>query len=393
MTTTRSSKCTTKPGLYLAFELSFGRWKLAFTIGLGQSARIRTIRARDLDGLMREIAKAKKRFSLPDDAPVFSCYEAGPDGFWLHRWLTAQGVANSVVDSSSIEVPRRKRRAKSDRLDASKLVTMLIRYLGGEKKVWSVVHVPTVADENARHLHRELQELKDERTAHSNCIKGLLVSQGLSLAAVDPSFPDWLPRARLCDGSALGADLQQRLLREYQRWQLVNEQILGLEKERRRRIRDDQTPHVDKVRRLLELCGIGVNGAWLLVFELFAWRKFQNRKQVGAIMGLTPTPYASGESSHEQGVSKAGNRRLRKLMVELAWCWLRWQPHSALTHWFWRRFGKGGRRARKIGVVAVARKLLIALWKYLERGEIPAGAQLGSWRAKVGSKRGQRAVA
>jgi transposase len=143
------------------------------------------------------------------------------------------------------------------------------------------------------------------------------------------------------------------------------------------------TPHVDKVRSLLDLWGIGFNGAWLLVYELFAWRRFDNRKQLGGCVGLTPTPYQSGDSHREQGISKAGNRRLRRLMVELAWCWLRWQPDSELSHWYARRFGAGNGRSRKIGVVALARKLLIALWKYVEQGEVPAGARLASWQKKV----------
>jgi transposase len=363
--------------------LGWTRWKLAFTIGHGQKARQRSMPARDLAALEQEIAKAKKRFRLPADGPVVSCYEAGHDGFWLHRCLTARGITNVVVDSASIEVKRRKRRAKSDRLDAEKLVTMLVRYHAGERKVWSAVHVPGVADEDQRQLHRELQELKDEQTRHSNRIKGLLASQGLALDVVDEALPQWLSSARLWDGSALGADLQQRLVREGQRWQFVHQQVLELSAERRRRIRCDDTPHVALVRQLLGLAGIGVNGAWLLVYEFFAWRKLQNRKQAGALVGLTGTPYHSGGSEREQGISKAGSRRMRRMLVELAWCWLRWQPESALSAWYARRFASGKGPARKVGIVAVARKLLIALWRYLERGEIPAGARLVDWRSKV----------
>jgi transposase len=292
-------------------------------------------------------------------------------------------VDNGVVDSASIEVNRRQRRAKSDGLDAGKLLNLLLRYHGGEKKVWSVVRVPSVGDEDARQLHRELEELKDERTEHVNRIKGLLASQGLTAPEVNKQFADWLGKARLWDGSAVPAELQRRLLRELERWHLLGQQIKTLEDERRQRIRQDETPHVDKVRCLLDLWGIGFNGAWLLVYELFAWRRFANRKQVGACVGLTPTPYQSGDSRREQGISKAGNRRLRRLMVELAWCWLRWQPDSDLSRWYARRFGAGNGRSRKIGVVALARKLLIALWKYVEHGEIPAGARLASWQKKV----------
>jgi len=384
MTATHNSNVTTTTDvLYLAFELGDTDWKLAFTIGLGQKPRLRSMPARDLARLQEEIAKAKQRFQLAADAPVRSCYEAGRDGFWLDRYLSACGIHNSVVDSSSIEVNRRQRRAKTDRLDAGKLLNLLLRYHGGEKKVWSVVRVPSAVAEDARQLHRELQELKDERTEHVNRIKGLLTCQGLTAPEVNKDFAAWLSAARLWDDSAVPLELQQRLLRELERWELLGRQIRTLEDERRQRIRRDDTPHVDKVRSLLELWGIGLNGAWLLVYELFAWRHFDNRKQVGGCVGLTPTPYQSGDSRREQGISKAGNRRLRRLMVELAWCWLRWQPDSELSRWYQGRFGVGNGRSRKIGIVALARKLLIALWKYLEQGEVPAGARLSSWQKKV----------
>jgi transposase len=235
--------------------------------------------ARDLVALEQEIVKAKKRFKLAEYASVVSCYEAGRDGFWLHRYLTARSVANVVVDSGSIEVKRRKKRVKSDRLDADKLVTMLVRYHSEERKVWSTVHVPGVADEDQRQLHRELQELKDDRTRHSNRIKGLLAIPGLAVERGDGTLPAWLLSAQSWDGTALGADLQCRLVREWQRWQFVHHQELELSAECRRRIRCEDTPHVDMVRRLLGLAGIGVNGAWLLVYEFFSWRKLQNRKQ------------------------------------------------------------------------------------------------------------------
>jgi transposase len=384
MTATHNHKVTTGTDvLYLAFELGETEWKLAFTIGVGQKPRLRSMPSRDLPRLQEEIAKAKQRFQLPASAPVRSCYEAGRDGFWLHGHLTVGGVDNCVVDSASIEVNRRQRRAKTDRLDAGKLLNLLLRYHNGERKVWSIARVPSVADEDARQLHRELQELKDERTKHVNRIKGLLASQGLVAPEVNQYLAEWLGQARLWDGTAVPPDLQRRLLRELERWQFLDRQIKVLEDERRRRIRCDDTPHVDMVRRLLDLWGVGLNGAWLLVYELFAWRRFDNRKQVGGCVGLTPTPYQSGDSHREQGISKAGNRRLRRLLVELAWCWLRWQPESELSQWYLRRFGNGNGRSRKIGVVALARKLLSALWKYLEQGEVPAGARLSRWQKKV----------
>jgi transposase len=371
--------------LHLAFELGWSQWVLAFTVGHGQSPRLRTIRARDGEALKAEIAKAKLRFGLPADTAVVSCYEAGRDGFWLHRYLTAQGISNLIVDSSSIEVNRRKRRAKTDRIDVGKLLCLLVRYHNGEKKAWSVVRVPTVAEEDQRQLGRELLALKDEQTQHVNRIKALLASQGLDVK-VDEKFPERLAAFRLWDQTALGEERQQQLQREFARWQFVHRQILDLEAQRRQCIRRAETPAVKQVRSLLELRGIGLNGAWLLVRELFGWRTIRNRRELAALVGLTPMPYQSGDSACEQGISKAGNRRLRRLLVELAWGWLRWQPTSALSRWYAARFGSG-RRARKVGIVAVARKLLVALWRYLDRGEVPEGTLLCDWRDKVDPSR------
>jgi transposase len=332
MTATRNVETTTNGArLHLAFELSWGQWKLAFTVGHGQPARLRTIAARDLASLLKEIAKAKRRFGLPEDAAVVSCYEAGRDGFWLHRWLVSQGIDNVIVDSASIEVNRRKRRAKSDHLDAAKLVSMLLRYHASETKVWSVVRVPDATDEDRRQLHRELIAVQDERTEHINRIKGLLAGQGVALATVTTEFREKMKQLRCWDGSELGADLRQRLLREFARWQLADQHVKELENERKQRIRRDETPQVEQVRRLLDLTGIGLSGSWLLVYELFGWRTFSNRRQVGAIVGLTPTPYQSGPDHREQGISKAGSKVLRRMMVELAWGWLRWQPNSELS--------------------------------------------------------------
>jgi transposase len=390
MTTIRDQQVTTiTVRLHLALELSWNQWKLAFTIGHGQPPRLRTVAARDLTGVLHEIAKAKHRFGLPENAPVVCCYEAGRDGFWLHRWLTAHGIDNFIVDSASIEVNRRRRRAKTDRLDAVKLVTLLLRFHAGETKVWSVVRVPNVAEEGRRQLHRELISVQDERTEHVNRIKALLASQGIALASVTSTFLDDLAALRCWDGSTLPDDLHQRLRREFARWQLADQQVKDLETERKRRIRQADTPQVEPIRRLLELSGVGLSGAWLLVHELFGWRRFQNRRQVGAIVGLTPTPHQSGDSRREQGISKAGNVPVRRMMVELAWGWLRWQPHSALSGWYERRFAHNGARARKVGIVALARKLLVALWRYLDQGEIPAGARLVSWKAKVNREAGK----
>jgi transposase len=379
------SNTTAAPRLYLALELSWNSWKLAFTVGLGQKARLRTIPARNTDLLLLEIGKAKARFGLPDDAPVVSCYEAGRDGFWLHRLLVHHGVDNRVVDSASIEVNRRQRRAKSDALDATKLVEMLIRFHNGESKVWRVVRIPTVEDEDRRQRHRELIELKAQRTEHSNRIKGLLATFGLDVL-VDAELLRRLERLRQWDGQPLPSRVTARILREFERWQQVDQQIRALSAEQRRAVRDDAEPHVEQVRRLLDLKGIGPVGAWILVREVFGWREIKNRRELAGLAGLVPTPYGSGDSHREQGISKAGNRRVRWVLVELAWGWLRHQPNSALSLWYQRRFGSGNSRARKVGIVALARKLLIALWKYLEGGEVPEGATIVPWVKKLNGR-------
>jgi len=369
---------TTAPSaLFLALELSKRTWKLGFTVGLGQKPRERNVPARDLDSIPREIAAAKRRFRLPDDAPVFSCYEAGRDGFYLHRFLQQVGVANVVVDSASIEVKRRARRAKTDRLDLGKLVTQLIRYHGGETKVWSVVRVPSAQQEDDRHLHREIASLKKERTREINRIKSLLIGHGIALTVRGKAHVD-LDRVRLWDGSALPPGLRGRIERANARLDLVEQHIKELERQRAGEIREAITPEAEKVEALIEFKGIGIATASVLVRELFGWRTFRNRRQVGAIAGLTPTPWQSGDESRDQGISKAGNGAVRTTAVEMAWRWVQFQPNSQLTRWFVERFGHGSSRQRRIGIVALARKLLIALWRFLEHGEVPHGAILSS---------------
>jgi transposase len=377
MTATHAIQFTTtaSPVLYMAMELSTKNWKLAFTLGLGQPPRLRSVAAGDIDSLMDEIRKTKVRFGVPDGTPVLSCYEAGRDGFWIHRCLLHQGIQNNVVDSASIEVSRRKRRPKSDRLDAVKLVSMLVRWHYGDKKVWSVVHVPTVANEDGRQLHRELVELKGERTALVNRIKGLVAGLGLKVR-VDDELPAQLELLSQWDGTPVPPALKRRILHEFERWQLIERQISELETQRRVEIRTDPSPQGEQVRRLMEFRGIGPNGAWLLVREFFGWREIRNRRELASLAGLTPTPYNSGGIQHEQGISKAGNRLVRWVMIELAWCWLEYQPDSELSRWYQRRYGAGNSGQRKVGIVAVARKLLVALWKYLKGGEVPEGAVL-----------------
>jgi transposase len=375
---------TTTGTLYIALELSQDKWLLACATQAAEKPRFRPVPARDLERLDQEIARAKKRFGLPDDAPVCTCYEAGRDGFWLHRALTNRGIHNVVVDSGAIEVNRRRKHAKTDPIDAAKLLNLLCRYHGGERKVWSVVNVPAVEDEDRRQLHRGLKDLQRQQTECSNRIKGLLASQGLE-APVDANFRTTLAGLRDWAGRPVPAGLQQRLLQEFAVWEALHRQVREAANEQERRLREGTEPYLEQVRRLMGLKAVGVRGAWILVTELFAWRAIKSGKELGALVGLTPTPYNSGKGEREQGISKAGNKHVRGLIVELAWLWLRWQPGSALSQWYQRRFGAGNKRLRKVGIVALARKLLIALWRYAEHGELPEGAQEKDWRLRVDS--------
>jgi transposase len=305
--------------LFVSFELGESTWKLAFTVGLGQRGRQRTVVARDLAAVRREVARAKQRFSLPATCSVKSCSEAGREGFWLHRWLKNEGIDNRVVDASSIEVNRRLRRAKTDRMDATRLMGLLVRFWYGERRVWSVVRVPSVEEEDRRHLHRELLTMKRDRTRLANRIQGLLANQGLRVDWRRP-LARQLDALRSWDGAALAQGLRARLDQERERLELLNRQIEALEATRRERIRAGSAePVVGKVSQLLTLQGVGSNSAWLYVMEFFGWRQFRNRREVGALAGLTPTPYPSGESHREQGIAKAGNRHVRAMAIEIAW--------------------------------------------------------------------------
>jgi transposase len=282
-----------------------------------------------------------------------------------------------VVDSSSIEVNRRRRRTKTDRIDARKLLSMLMRYHGGERKMWSVVRVPSVEAEDGRNLNRELEVLKKERTMHRNRIRGLLIREGLEVR--NPSRKKFLNELdSLCtwDGKQLPGDFKARIVREHERLRMVEVQMGNLRKEREKRVKAADSVSLRKVAQLRTLYGIGVTSSWDFVMEMFSWREFRNRKEVGAFLGLTPTPYDSGGSQREQGISKAGRGRLRALSIQISWGWLRFQPQSKLSRWYMERFANGGKRMRRIGIVAVARKLSIDLWRYLEYGVVPEGARV-----------------
>lgn len=373
--TLKRENSTVEKSLYMALELSERKWKLAFSDG--GRVKYQVIDSGATLELHDAIARARRRFGLPPNTPVFSCYEAGRYGFWLHRYLDSCGIANVVVDSSSIEVSRRKRRAKTDRLDAGSLVRMLIRFCAGERRLWSVVRVPSVDEEDDRHLHRELETLRDERTMHRNRMRSLLKLHGIELSnASRKDFATYIETIRLWDGTMVPGELRARLIREHERLRQVEEQIRTLEKEQRERIHRGDTDSDRRVAQLMSLRGIGITSGWVFEKEFFGWRNFGNRREVGACAGLTPTPYNSGESYREQGISKAGNKRIRTLIVEISWSWLRYQPRSELSRWFNERFAHGGKRMRRIGIVALARKLLIALWRFRTYGLIPEGACL-----------------
>lgn len=374
--TTRFEKPTASdPVLCVAFELGEGRWKLTMSGHPAGPVVRRTIPARDTRRLLEALEVGGRRLGL-EGKPVRSCYEAGRDGFWLHRFLVAHGVENLVVDSASIEVSRRKRRAKSDRLDGEALLDLLHRHhAGSRKKVWSVVRVPSVGEEDTRHLHRELATAKRDRTRVTNRMKGLLANQGISFAGMRGAPTGW-ESLRCGDGHALPPGLRARLARDQAQVEFLTQRIRELEAERRRLFREARSVSARQARQLYTLRAIGANGAWLLGSEFFAWRAFSNGKQVGSLSGLTPTPHQSGETSRERGVGKDGNRHVRAVAIELAWAWLRFQPESELSRWYQRRFGHGSTRVRKIGIVALARKLLIALWRFVERGVVPEGALL-----------------
>lgn len=390
MTTSPQTQNTNQPTtLHMAIELSASTWKLAFADAIGRRPRIRSVDAGKIDSLMNEIAGAKKAFRLAHDTPVVSCYEAGRDGFWLHRCLVAMDLQSHVVEPASIEVNRKKRRAKTDRIDAQKIINALIRWKSGDHQACRMIRIPDADDEDARNLNRELRTIKTEKTQHTNRIKSLLTAQGVTDVTIDRHFESFLQRTRTGDGRPLESMLKARLLREFIRLQLAVEQIRTLQMEQAAMLRraakevENTEKQCWKANRqshlaywLHELAGIGPVTAWTLATEVFAWRDIANRRQLAALAGLTPTPHDSGGQEREQGISKSGRGEIRTLMIEIAWGWLQFQPQSKLARWYRQKFADGTKRSRKIGIVALARKLLVALGKYVRQGVIPEGATM-----------------
>lgn len=372
--TSRREYKSAAPTLFLALELGRSQWKLGFSTRLDQRPRVRAIAGGNLLALASEISLAREFFGLDRTSRVLSCYEAGRDGFWLHRALLEAGVESLVVDSSSIEVNRRQRKAKTDGLDVRKLLDLLIRFDLGSRKVWSVVRVPTPEQEDSRHLHRELRTLKTDQTRLRNRLCGLLFGQGIRVGAISGRLD--LDSLRCWDGTPLLPGLRRRLVAELEHLTKIHRRILDLEVERRAALATSNERSLAQTAKLMRLRGLGPNAAWLFAHELFGWRELRNRRQVGGLAGLTPTPYASGDSIRERGISKAGIRSVRHMAIEIAWRWTHFQPRSALSRWYQERFGQAGSRLRRIGIVALARKLLVAFWRYLEFDEVPQGAQL-----------------
>jgi transposase len=306
---------------------------------------------------------------------VCSCYEAGRDGFWPHRFLTALGVTNLVVDSSSIEVSRRARRAKTDRLDGEKLLRLLLRHWGGEQDMWHVVHVPSREREDARHASRGLTTLAAERPRYRNRIHSLLALHGVARLRIDARFPARAAAATDWAGAPLPPGVQQRLGETWRVLQTIDAERTRARREERQRARASASSAPPCRHRLARVRGIAARSATVLADELFS-RALRNRREVGALTGLVAAPYRSGTITRDQGIAPSGLPAVRRIAVEIAWAWLRYQPTSALTQWYHQRFGYGGAVTRRIGIVALARRVIIALWRYVETGVVPAGALL-----------------
>lgn len=372
-TTTHSTSSVDDGALYVAFELGKQSWTLGVTSGFGVRPRVRAVPAGDFAGVRRVLTQARASFGVAASAPVWSCYEAGRDGFWIHRALATYGVQNRVVDSSSIQVDRRARRTKTDRLDAVKLVTMLVRAVAGEPGVWREVRVPTPAVEGARHASRERTDLVKAQTRLRNQMGSWLAAVGCRVARRRYQEAAWWTTVQDWAGAPLAPALQARLARTTAQLHVLSTQLTTLEQQETTAAA--AAPGDSALGRLTRLKGVGATSATVLLEEGLVWRAFRNRREVGGLLGYAPPRWASGELVRDQGTASLGHRRLKALGLQLAWNWVRWQPASALTRWYQDRFGGHG-RAKRLGIVAVARKLIIALWRYVQTGEVPVGATL-----------------
>lgn len=374
--------------LYVGFELAKSTWLIGlYAPELGNTVSRHKVEGGDLSKTCDLIAAAKRRLmKVGKPVRVVSIYEAGYDGFWLHRALVSAGVENRVIDAASVPVERRTRRAKTDRLDLEQLIRMLLALERGETRACRVVRVPTPEEEDAKRQHRERRVLVTERTAHTNRMKGILMALGIrDVSPRRRDFPEQLKTLRTGTGEPLPPSTRQSLVREHERLCVLERQIKEIEVFQAEEIKaaaEAQTPpqavvagegSAVRAGALMRLKGIGQLGAITLDREVF-YRHFDNRREVASYIGLTPSPYCSGNMRSDQGISKAGNRRARTLAIELAWLWLRYQPDTSLSRWFQERTRNATGRIRRIALVALARKLMIALWRYVTAGVIPEGA-------------------
>ena len=360
-----------------SLELADKSWKVAVTDGRRANPTVFKLDTTDLWGRLEELlsrlGELKRRWGLSAACQVVLVYEAGQDCFWIARALQAKAVRVLVIDAASVQVPRHARRVKTDRLDALKLLDELRAWLRGERRTLRVVNIPSEDAEARRMLTRERGLLQKEIGQHRDRMRKLLRTQGCQVE-IDSKLPDRLLAGNVCraDGRAIPEELWQRLLRECERLELVRRQFAEVEHTLLHQL---PQPVQRCIAMLAGLRGVGWVGATRLVLELF-WRDFANRRQLGACVGLVPQPYDSGESHVDQGVSKQGNRRVRALLIEMAWAWMKYQPQSALAQWFAKRTSGQNKRGKRIAIVGVARRLAIDLWRYMREGIVPAGAQL-----------------
>lgn len=359
--------------IYVALELSKSRWLVGFHTPLADKVSRYSVDGGDSGALLDRIGRVREQAERRLERPVrvVCCYEAGYDGFWLHRLLRANGIENQVMDPASLPVNRRARRAKTDRIDLAALLRALMAWHRGERQVCRMVRVPSPEQEDRRRRSRERERLVKERVQHIARIKGLLMTQGIR--DFQPTRRDWadrLERLRTGDGRELPPALRAEVERECRRLWQVNEMIGAVARERdAARVADER----DRIEMLTRLVGVGEVSAGVLADEVFH-RDFANRREVAGYVGLGSSPYNSGAVQRDQGISRAGNPRARRVAIELAWFWLRYQPESRLSRWFHERVGTTRGRFKRIMIVALARKLIVALWRYLTTGLIPEGA-------------------
>jgi len=365
--------------LHCALELSKKSWLLAIQFPDREQPSLYPIAGGDAEKLMAKLTQARDRWAKTSGAlPMITlCYEVGYDAFWLARFLKARGVECLVIDPGSLQVSRRGRRVKTDRVDVKTLLRTLIAWCRGERHVWSLVRIPSIDEEDLRRSHRERSRLVRERTAHINRIKGLLFAQGIRDIKVKSRYKTLAVDELVTgDGHRLPPRLAGEIAREIRRLATVQAQIAEIERER------DAAPTTCEATEgkrdlLSQLKSIGPAISAFLSREVY-YRQFANQRQVGSFLGLTPSPYDSGEEERCQGISRAGSGHARAVMIETAWLWIKHQPKSALTRWFVERTAGQSKRVRKIMIVAVARKLAIALWRYVELGLVPQGAIINS---------------